>query len=289
MPDIRILEVGVSIPGHGFIRYLGNRHPSFSNNNQNTLIVFFDFLLLVKEKEAFKLIESSLARHSMNWLVRHKGQWVLKVDILRQEIKFFSDLAWLSGDIILMPEFEIIQSEPKIKISRVDHLSVEQKRTTRVSFVVNEDYMSSLKPKKIFLSHKGSDKELVRKFSRVLKELGFDPWLDEDAMTAGTEIERGILKGFQDSCAAIFFISPAFKDERYIATEVDYAVAETRSKGTNFKIIPLVFENSDGQIGTVPSLLNRFRYVHPKSELDALFEIIRALPIEVGACEWKHP
>jgi hypothetical protein len=44
----------------------------------------------------------------------------------------------------------------------------------------------------------------------MLQELGFDSWLDEEAMSAGTELERGILRGFKDSCAALFFITPNF-------------------------------------------------------------------------------
>jgi hypothetical protein len=72
------------------------------------------------------------------------------------------------------------------------------------------------------LSHKGADKPRVRRFAIVLKELGFDAWLDEDAMTAGTELHRGILQGFKDSCAAVFFITPNFKDESYLRSEVNY-------------------------------------------------------------------
>jgi hypothetical protein len=66
-------------------------------------------------------------------------------------------------------------------------------------------------PTKIFLSHKGSDKIPVRRFKDTLKLLGFDPWLDEDAMPAGTNLQRGVLDGFEKSCAAVFFITPAFK------------------------------------------------------------------------------
>jgi TIR domain len=72
-----------------------------------------------------------------------------------------------------------------------------------------------LAPMKIFLSHKGFDKPLVREFKSTLALLGFDPWLDEDAMPAGTNLERGILKGFTDSCAVVFFVTPEFKDESF--------------------------------------------------------------------------
>jgi hypothetical protein len=143
-----------------------------------------------------------------------------------------------------------------------------------------------LAPMKIFLSHKGSDKPLVRKYKETLRLLGFDPWLDEDAMAAGTSLDRGVLDGFKHSCAAVFFVTPSFKDEKYLATEVDYAIAEKNEKGDRFAIITLVFK-SGADKGTVPDLLHRFVWKEPQSDLEALQEIIRALPVRVGNVQWR--
>lgn len=139
---------------------------------------------------------------------------------------------------------------------------------------------------KIFLSHKGSDKPLVRQFKDTLDLLGFSPWLDEDSMPAGTPLDRGILEGFHNSCAAVFFITPHFKDENYLATEVDYAISEKQKKGEKFAIITLVFGDGIAR-GEVPDLLRRYVWKEPKSELEALREIIRALPVHVGDVRWR--
>jgi hypothetical protein len=72
--------------------------------------------------------------------------------------------------------------------------------------------MTTSNAKKIFLSHKGVDKALVIDFKDTLAQLGFDPWIDDDAMPAGTTLERGILQGMQDSCGVVFFITTSFKD-----------------------------------------------------------------------------
>ena len=149
------------------------------------------------------------------------------------------------------------------------------------------EYAMGLMPTKIFLSHKGADKDLIRNYKRTLSEFKFDPWLDEDAMSAGTELERGIRQGFRDSCAAVFFVTPNFKDENFLASEVDYAIAEKRSKGEKFAIITLVFAK-DGQRGTVPELLRRYVWKEPSSDLEALREIIRSLPITVGDVYWRQ-
>ncbi|MBN9687112.1 MULTISPECIES: toll/interleukin-1 receptor domain-containing protein [unclassified Corallococcus] len=143
-----------------------------------------------------------------------------------------------------------------------------------------------LLPMKIFLSHKGVDKEMVRDFKSTLLLLGFSPWLDEDAMPAGTSLERGILKGFEDSCAAVFFVTPNFVDEKFLATEVDYAIQQKRAKGDAFSIITLVFKDSTSR-GTVPQLLRPYVWKEPSTQLQGLREILVALPIQVGEVRLK--
>src|SRR5687767_11405383 len=69
--------------------------------------------------------------------------------------------------------------------------------------------MTTSDAKKVFLSHKGVDKEFVNDFKKTLELLGYEPWLDEDAMPAGTSLERGLLKGMQESCGVVFFITPS--------------------------------------------------------------------------------
>jgi hypothetical protein len=113
-----------------------------------------------------------------------------------------------------------------------------------------------LAPMKIFLSHKGVDKPYVREVKSALALLGFDPWLDEDAMTAGADLERALLQGFKDSCAAIFFVTSNFADEGYLSTEVGYAVREKRAKGERFQIIALVLDETGK--AKVPELLQPF-------------------------------
>lgn len=44
--------------------------------------------------------------------------------------------------------------------------------------------------KKVFLSHKGVDKAEVNDYKKTLSQLGYDPWIDEDAMPAAHGIAR---------------------------------------------------------------------------------------------------
>lgn len=141
--------------------------------------------------------------------------------------------------------------------------------------------------KKIFLSHKGVDKNFVIDFKKTLEELGYDPWLDEDAMPAGTTLERGLLQGMQDSCGVVFFITPSFKDEGYLQTEIDYAIQEKRKKEDKFAIITLQFISDDGKEAPIPDLLEPYVWKKPKTSLEALREIVRALPIAPGIIDWR--
>jgi hypothetical protein len=141
--------------------------------------------------------------------------------------------------------------------------------------------------KKVFLSHKGVDKERVIDFKKTLELLGYAPWLDEDAMPAGTTLERGILKGMQDSYAVVFFLTPSFKDEGYLESEVNDAVQEKRKKGDKFAIIALQFVDKDGNVGEIPELLKHYVWKKPKTDLEALREIVRALPIATAVVDWR--
>jgi hypothetical protein len=142
--------------------------------------------------------------------------------------------------------------------------------------------------KRIFLSHKGVDKARVINFKQTLEGLGFSPWLDEDAMPAGTPLERGILKGMEDSCAVIFFITPSFKDVGFLESEINYAIQQKREKGDRFAIIALQFVDAAGKNGEIPALLKSYVWKRPKSELEALREIVRALPLSVGNADWRE-
>ena len=145
------------------------------------------------------------------------------------------------------------------------------------------EFSMGLVPMKIFLSHKWADKPLVREFKQTLHLLGFDPWLDEDSLHAGEELERGSLNGFKDSCAAVFFITPNFKDENFLASEVNYAIAEKRAKRDRFAIITIVF----GKGGIVPELLRTYVWKAPTNNLEAIREVLQALPVRVGNVYWK--
>lgn len=160
---------------------------------------------------------------------------------------------------------------------------------TNFCVICGTPYVMKLsEPKQIFLSHKGVDKAQVINFQQSLEAMGFAPWLDDDAMPAGTALDRGILQGMQDSCAVVFFITPSFKDEGFLESEINYAIQEKREKKDKFSIVTLQFVDATGTMGEVPALLRPYVWKKPKSDLEALREILRALPIVVGTADWRE-
>ncbi len=141
------------------------------------------------------------------------------------------------------------------------------------------------RPRKVFLSHSSKDKLLVREYSMTLELLKYEPWLDEEAMAAGALLERSLLAGMKDSCAAVFFVTENFEDHRFLATEVDYAVEQKRERGSQFSIITLVLGKPTGAT-VVPDLLRRFVWKEPRTELEGLRELVRALPLKPSCPRW---
>jgi len=136
---------------------------------------------------------------------------------------------------------------------------------------------------RVFLSHKSVDKPLVYRYYYALKELGFEPWLDEPDMPAGANLEQEVFRGFAESCAAVFLITENFKDEKYLAAEVEYAVMQKRGKGEKFAIITLRYPNAS----PVPRLLTPYIYKDVENDLEGFYELLRALPVETGPIRWK--
>jgi len=135
----------------------------------------------------------------------------------------------------------------------------------------------------IFLSHKWINKDIVRRYHQVLQQVGFEPWIDDNEVVAGDVLHRALLDGMDRSCAAVFFVTSEFADDRWISREVDLAINRKVKLGAKFQIITLVIGNVQ-----VPRPLQEYVYIKVENDLDGLRSIIRALPIELGPSRWKE-
>ncbi len=237
----------------------------------------------MSDREALSLAEELVEKNDIPWLTPHRDNWLIDTTQLRiwlqsgNKVEFLDGMDWLSGVARIQPRIE--------RDRRMTFDELREESSVRL-YISKEEFTLDQRTK-ILLSHKSANKPMVRGYFDTLKELGYDPWLDEEDMAAGTELHRGIQRGFKDSCAAVFFITPEFKDERYLRQEVNYAMAEKTDKGDRFAIITLVFTGPSGEKGLVPDPLGSYVYKEPRGDLDALSMIVRALPITLGRPSWK--
>jgi hypothetical protein len=240
-------------------------------SGRDELIINVVFFGKLTKRESLAKIEKRIAEKQLPWLKRENKKWILDLDVVKKTFHQVKEEG-LRGTVPVDPEFE----EAKNMLGS----------NTVVSFAVTKNEILMVQSRKIFLSHKGEDKKLVRRFQRALEAIGYEVWLDEKNLKAGDHLERGILQGFRESCAAVFFITDKFKDEKYLKAEIDYAIAQVREKENHFRIITLAFRRGKEKI-EVPELLKSFVWKSPASELDALTEIIKALPIAPKHFDFK--
>ncbi|MFL5340519.1 MAG: toll/interleukin-1 receptor domain-containing protein [Gemmataceae bacterium] len=212
-------------------------------------------------------LQEAFTANGLTFVWESAGRWFMNLDELRGKSDWLASETWAKGIVSIRPNVMYPQNIVEFNVYKVDY---EVDRKTR-----------------IFLSHKGADKPTVRTYYTLLKELGFDPWLDEEDMPAGTELHRGILDGFEQSCAAVFFITTNFKDESYLRSEVNYAKEHKRKKGDRFSIITIVLPGKGQSTAVVPELLKEFVYKSPDSHVEAFRDVIRALPLQLGPPRWR--
>lgn len=182
---------------------------------------------------------------------------------------------------VVSPPLETIDDYGTVYFRCCTETIKAEQRSRHYCVICGKEQEANMEGKRIFLSHKGSDKKMVLEYKGILEELGYSPWLDDEAMPAGTAIERGLIKGMEESCAVVFFVTANFEDAGFLETEINYALAEKRKKGSAFSIITLVFDEPDGESDidlVVPTLLRQYVWKQPRGQLHGLREILRALP-----------
>lgn len=231
----------------------------------------------LRKREAINELNKIINKSDVKWIRPGNNLYNLDLDLAKSEIESLKKYDWLKGMANVRPEIEYEETET----------FGEPTTETLIRLCIYEEEFLLTQNTKIFLSHKGKNKPWIRQFNNTLKIIGLETWLDEDLMPAGTEIDRGLLKGMQESCAVVFFITPDFIDAEFLETEIDYAIAEKRKKKERFSIITMVLTDKNGKKGDVPDLLKRYVWKEPDSDLECLQEIIKALPIKMENINWK--
>jgi hypothetical protein len=266
-----------AVPVIGGRLVLQNLGEGYDYGGEAGVTITFNIHGKSRPRESQKIIENSFESNNTDWIFYRKPHWILKSEIFKKVFDLPNSYDWLIGDVILDVDHE----------NTKETIFDRESDKTYIRFLITPESINEQMPKKIFLSHKGIDKPIVRDYMLTLKSIGFDVWLDEDSMAAGAELERALLRGFNDSCAAIFFITPNYIDKDYLATEINYSIAEKCKKGDRFAIITLLLNDVDSTKAEVPPLLKQYVWKEPKDSLEAIREIIKELPIQQSSADWK--
>lgn len=271
---ISYLSASMTVSGAPYW-HIGGQH--IYGNKEPELVVSFIQHGIAREKTALLNFRRSLIEgEGEKFIFEEGGNFYIDTGKIRE---IFPDLfvhSWMKGRIKALYEYYVNKDEQLLTTS----FSPQPK--TYISLSISKREIRESMPKRIFLSHKSANKPYIREFFKTLLQLGLEPWIDEEDMHAGAKLERALLKGMQDSCAAIFFITPEYKDEMYLETEVDYAIRQKRTRGEEFSIITLQMKSEEGVAGTVPELLKDYvwKTIEYGEDLKALREILKALPFD---------
>lgn len=263
--------------------------PYYDSYLDDGVTISFPLPYQLKEREALNYLKQHLQAEEREWLQFDKGNtWIIDLSKFKakysEEIKYGLDP---SKDKVYDPEVTYLEMVVDTKLTldlfegvislspEVGHHNDHEATQTTVRFVITYEQLIDSRPRRVFLSYKSADREVVKDFKDTLVALGYAPWMDEDQLVAGDKLHRGLLKAFNESIAAIFFITENFRDEKYLAAEIDYATNEATER-EDFRIITLILGEKQSEI-QVPSLLKQYVYKTPTSMLQALREVLKAL------------
>lgn len=238
---------------------------------------YFSFSGVFPESRVHLAFAEHLAQLGLTWIKPYRRHCVVDLDAAKQALPAVQGMEWMRGNATV---------EPNIT-PRPNESAIGQRPVTGVVLLLVREEIILSQQSQIFLSHKSTNKPMVRRFYKALKELGFEPWLDEEEGRAGDNIHRLLLQGMKSSCAAVFFITPEFSDEKYLKREIELALTENTERGERFRIVTLRMADESGKQGVVPDILRNYIFTERHDELEALVDILRALPVRVGPIEWR--
>jgi hypothetical protein len=113
------------------------------------------------------------------------------------------------------------------------------------------------KARRVFIIYAKEDLEAAKKITELLKERGFEPWLDVDQIEAGQIWKNAIASALDESAMAIVLLSENFSRSTSAISELKQAISKMQSSDRNSSpIIPVKLDKAD-----IPSDLSHIQYV----------------------------
>ncbi len=97
-------------------------------------------------------------------------------------------------------------------------------------------------PKKansVFLSYARSDRKLVQKIGKHLREAGLEIWDPDESILPGSNWPAELQAGLDSAGALVVFISPEAMESRSVSYEIEYALVARHLRG---RLIPVTIK-----------------------------------------------
>ncbi len=103
------------------------------------------------------------------------------------------------------------------------------------------------KNKKVFIIYSHKDKDYARKLTGDLKEMGYNPWLDEQEIVPGQNWTKTVFQAIENSSVALYLSSKNTEGEGGFAFKEMMAAREVlrANKESQSPIIPIYLEESE--------------------------------------------
>lgn len=101
--------------------------------------------------------------------------------------------------------------------------------------------------KKVFIIYSHKDKDAARKLTDELKNMGYNPWLDEQEIVPGQNWTKAVYQAIENSSVALYLSSKNTENQDgFVNKEVKVAREVLRaSKESQSPIIPIYLEESE--------------------------------------------
>ena len=110
--------------------------------------------------------------------------------------------------------------------------------------------MAADRQRKTFLSYSRVNKDFAIKLAKELKSEGFDIWLDQLDIPAGSRWDREVEKALRESEIFMIILTKSSVDSENVLDEIGYAIDNSK------RFLPVLLESCE-----VPLRLRRFQYV----------------------------
>jgi len=108
---------------------------------------------------------------------------------------------------------------------------------------------------KVFLSHLGTDKDLVQKISDELKKWGMELWDDTYEIYPGDNWAQVTSQALEESQAMIVLLTPESLESKWIMWDIEFALVNVSYK---HRLIPVLIGDPDRFKEKIPAV---FRYL----------------------------